>query len=109
MKVQTMVHDISRELEILRDVAHALNMPSADILNWTLIVSSSSDSASTQKRFNRLLQLQREEDERKFGTACPEGIEIVETFCCMHLGVNLRKAFLNGVKNLNPPESDAQQ
>ena len=27
----------------------------------------------------------------------------------MHLGVNLRKAFLGGVKNLNPPDSDLQQ
>ena len=94
---------------MLRDVAHALNMPNADKLNWTLIVSSSSDSASTQKRFNRLLELQREEDERKFGTACPEGIELVENFCCMHLGINLRRAFLSGIRNLNPPESDVQQ
>ena len=105
----SMIHDISRELEMLRSVAHALNMPNADKLNWTLIISSSSDSASTQKRFNKLLEQQREEDERKFGTACPEGIELVETFCCMHLGVNLRKAFLSGVKNLNPPDSDLQQ
>ena len=27
----------------------------------------------------------------------------------MHLGVNLRKAFLNRIRTLNPPESDAQQ
>ena len=54
-----MVEDISRELQMLRDVAHALNMPNADKLNWTLIVSSSSDSASTQKRFNKLVEQQR--------------------------------------------------
>ena len=52
----SMIHDISRELEMLRNVAHALNMPNADKLNWTLIISSSSDSASTQKRFNKLLE-----------------------------------------------------
>ena len=67
-----MVEDISRELQMLRDVAHALSMPNADKLNWTLIVSSSSDSASTQKRFNKLVEQQREEDERKFGTNDPK-------------------------------------
>ena len=61
----SMIRDISQELEMLRDLAHALNMPNANKLNWTLIVSSSSDSASTQKRFNRLLELQGEEDEKK--------------------------------------------
>ena len=30
-----MVEDISREFQMLRDVAHALNMPNADKLNWT--------------------------------------------------------------------------
>ena len=29
---------------------------------------------------------------------CPDVIELVENFCCMHLGVNLRKAFFDGVK-----------
>ena len=104
-----MVEDISRELQMLRDVAHALNMPNADILNWTLIVSSSSDSASTQKRFNKLVEQQREEDERKFGTNDPKAIDLVENFCCMHLGVNLRKAFLSGTRSLNPPDSCLQQ
>ena len=104
-----MIEDISRELEMLREVAHALSMPNADKLNWTLIVSSSSDSASTQKRFNKLVEEQREEDEKKFGASCPEVIDLVENFCCMHLGVNLRKAFLSGTRSLNPPDSSAQQ
>ena len=104
-----MVEDISRELQMLRDVAHALSMPNADKLNWTLIVSSSSDSASTQKRFNKLVEQQREEDERKFGTNDPKAIDLVENFCCMHLGINLRKAFLSGTRSLNPPDSCLQQ
>ena len=29
---------------------------------------------------------------------CPDLIELVENFCCMHLGVNLRKSFFYGVK-----------
>ena len=58
---------------------------------------------------HRLLELQREEDERKFGIACPEEIELVENFCCMHLGINIRRAFLSGIRNLNSPESDVQQ
>ena len=46
----SMIADISHELQKLRDIAHALNLPNADEVNWTLIVSSSSDSASTQKK-----------------------------------------------------------
>lgn len=83
-------------MQKLREVAHALNLPDADKINWTLIVSSTSDSASTQKRFNKLLQDKREEDENQFGPACQNAAEIVENFCYMHLGVNLRKAFLKG-------------
>ena len=49
----SMIADISHELQKLRDIPHALNLPNADKINWTLIMSSSSDSASTQKRFNR--------------------------------------------------------
>ena len=51
----SMVEDISRELKKLRETAHALKLPNGSKINWTLIVSSSSDSASTQKRFNKLL------------------------------------------------------
>ena len=66
-------------------------MPNADKINWTLIVSSSSDSASTQKRSNKLLEEERAKDEEKFGDVCPA----VDS---MHLGVNLRKAFLDGIR-----------
>lgn len=86
-------------------MAHALKLPNADKINWTLIVSSSSDSASTQKRFNKLLQEEREKDEERFGAMCPEAIELVENFCSMHLGINLRKAFLDGVRSLTCADS----
>ena len=92
-----MIADISRELQKLRDVAHALRLPNADKINWTIIRSSSSYSASTQKRFNKLVEERIEEDYARFGPVsdCPDLKELVENFCCMHLAVNLRKAFFN--------------
>ena len=91
-----MIADITHELQKLKDIAHKLHLPNADKMNWTLIRSSSSDSASTQKKFNKLVEEKREDRER-FGPAdeCPEVTELVENFCCMHLGVNLRKAFFD--------------
>ena len=41
------VDDISRELEVLHETAKALGIPNAESINWTLLVSSTSDSAST--------------------------------------------------------------
>ena len=96
----SMFEDISQELQKLRDTAHALRLPNADKINWTLTASSSSDSASTQKRFNKLLEQERGKDEEKFGDVCPEGFELVEIVCSMHLGVKLRKAFLDGIRCL---------
>jgi len=86
----SIINDISCELQSLRDTAHALNLPNADKINWTLFQSSSSDSAATQKKFNRLI-----EEKRDDGPVCSEeeAIDVVENFCAMHLGVNLRKAF----------------
>jgi len=93
----SMIADVSHELQKLREIAHALRLPNADKINWTLIRSSSSDSASTQKRFNKLVEEKREEDHERFGPAgeCPDVTEFLENFCCMHLGVNLRKAFFD--------------
>ena len=89
-----MIADISQELLKLREIAHKFQLPNAKKINWTLIQSSSSDSASTQKRFNILVK-QKREDAAVFGPICecPDVIELVENFCCMHLGVNLRRAF----------------
>jgi hypothetical protein len=92
-----MIDDISRELQKLRDTALALGLPNADRINWTLIASSSSDSASTQKRFNKLLEEERAKDAQRFGEVCPEVLKLVENIC---LGVNLRKAFLDGIRCL---------
>ena len=96
----SMIADISHELQKLRNICHALNLPNADKINWTLVTSSSSDSASTQKRFNKLVEEKRE-DNGRFGPAgeCPDLTDLVQNFCCMHLGVNLRKAFFDTAKS----------
>lgn len=91
------MEDVSKELEKLRETAHALQLPRADRINWTLFTSSTSDSAATQKRFNKLIQDCRDKDELQFGSATPETLEIIESLCSMHLGSNLRKAFLSGM------------
>ena len=46
------------------------------------------------------MEIEREKDEERFGAVCPEALDLVENFCAMHLGVNLRKAFLDGVKTV---------
>lgn len=69
-----------------------------------MVVSSTSDSASTQKRVNKLIEECRQADEEKFGHATIETIDLIETFCSMHLGVNLRKAFLSGMVSDNEVE-----
>ena len=92
---ETIIQDLEKELEKLRIAAQQLNLPNADSINWTLFASSTSDSAATQKKFHRLLQERKEKDEAQYGANSGQGLEIIENFCAMHLGVNLRKAFLS--------------
>ena len=47
---KSVINDISKELQKLRKVAVALNLPNANFINWTLFSSSSSDSAASQKK-----------------------------------------------------------
>ena len=96
----SMIEEISRELTKLREIASALKFSNPEKINWTLFVSSTSDSAASQKRCNRLLEELRDEDEEKFGPACSDATELVQNLCAMHLGSNLRKAFLEGTKAL---------
>lgn len=88
---ESMIADINCELQKLRDVANALRLPNADKINWTLMRSSTSDSASTQKKFNKLVEERIAEDLAQFGSAsdCPDLQKFVENFCYMHLAVNL--------------------
>lgn len=93
------IEDVSKELKKLREIALTLGMPNASSINWTLVASSTADSAATQKKFNKLVEEKRSEDEQKFGPAKSEGFDLVANFCTLHLGINLRKAFLCGAKN----------
>ena len=94
---ESAIADVSREFEKLHQTAHALGMPNPNSINWTLLVALTSDSASTKKRINKLIEQCREEDEAKYGPATIETVELVENFCSMHLGINLRKAFISGI------------
>ena len=102
----SVIKDISKELKSLREMAKALNLPNANKINWTLVASST----SSQKKLNKLIEQQREEDAKNFGSAAAtqEIMEIVENFCSMHLGINLRKAFLDGI-NANEQPNDSGQ
>ena len=91
------IQDISQELEKLRSIATRLNIPNANSINWTLLVSTNSDSAAAQKRLNRLIEERRLADEQEFGSASSSAMEVIECFCSMHLAINLRKAFLNAL------------
>ena len=91
------IADISHELEKLRSVAHELKIPNASSINWTLFVTTTSDSAASQKKLNHLIEDLRLSDEEVYGSADSATIDLIESFCSMHLAVNLRKAFLNGM------------
>ena len=91
------IADITNELEQLRNIAHALKLSNADSINWTMTVSSTSDSASSQKRLNKLIKECKDADEKRYGKANIQTVSLIEGFCSMHLGVNLRKAFLSGI------------
>ena len=54
-------------------------------------------------------ELQRRKSEEKFGAMCPDAIEPVENFSCMHLGVNFRKAFFDGIRSLTSGDSTSSQ
>ena len=102
----SVVEDISLKLQKLRNVAHALGMPNSNSIN-SLVASATSDSAASQKKVNTLVERCREADEHQFGPAKLEAFDLIENFCSMHLGVNLRKAFLNGIKSVDSTiESD---
>ena len=103
------VDDISREFEKLRHTASMLRQPNPNSINWALVVSSTSDSAATQKRVNKLIEEHRQSDEERFGPATIETIDLIETFCSMHLGVNLRKAFLNGLVDADEENSTCER
>ena len=46
--VDSAIQDMSQELEKLRSVATRLNIPNANSINWTLLVSTNSERGSEQ-------------------------------------------------------------
>ena len=68
-KATTVVEDIAMEFEKLRRVAEMLGLPNPNAINWTLVKSSTSDSAATHKCLNKLIVERREIDEERFGPA----------------------------------------
>jgi hypothetical protein len=94
------IQDIEKELDKLRNIAMQLKLPFANSINFTIFASSTSISASTQKKFNRLLKEKIEQDTVKFGHNEEIGINFIRNFCATHLGVNLRKAFFQTARIL---------
>ena len=94
---EAIARDISEELDKLRAIAKALELPNADSINWSIVASTTSDSAATQKKFNDIVVKLKKQDREKFGETISDlGKDLISNFCAMHLGVNLRKAFLEG-------------
>ncbi len=74
------------QVKVIREVGKELGIKGAEAIGWRLIGSLMSDQASTQKAFNRLIKERGSLDPNE------SGWPILETFCGMHLGVNLRTA-----------------
>ena len=58
----SIIGDIDRQLKKLRCFAVELGIPNNKMLNWSMICASTSDSASTQKRLNDLIQQCKDDD-----------------------------------------------
>ena len=93
-----MIKELDRQLTRLRNLAQELEIPNAKSINWTLIVSSTSDGAATQTKFNKLLEELRARDEQQFESANSSFKEVIVNKCGMHLGVNLRTAQNAGIQ-----------
>ena len=105
-KAETIIEDINQQFKRLREVASQLGIENHSMLNFSMIHSSTSDSASTQKRLNDLLEKCKGEDSQLLPCANSECLEIVNNFCAMHLGVNLRKAFVAAQASENQESID---
>ena len=77
----------------LRKVATELKMEGAASIGWGLVSSVMSDKAATQRAFNRLVQ-----EKKDANTTTTVGTEVIEMFCGMHVGVNLRAAEVKGLR-----------
>ena len=90
-------------LDDIKEVATELSLPNADHIGWSMVKSAMSDRASTQTALNKLIvtstavhkdQQATENVTEQCGEA--ESAAVLEAFCGMHLGINLRVAEVNG-------------
>ena len=88
--------DLQNEMDQLRTTANDLGRDSENI-TLERVVSSTSDGAATQGKFNKLQQ-QHKTDEK--------APAIVENKCGMHMGVNLRVAQIDGITSYNKGSAD---
>ena len=90
----TAVEELDRLLHSIKEVGQELGLSNAEKVGWSLIQSLMSDQASTQKAFNTLVKERVEAERTAHPNTSPDpdslGKEVLETFCGMHLGVNLR-------------------
>ena len=92
------VEELEVVLSNIRDTAQVLEVPGAQSIGWSLVQSSMSDQASTQKLFNKLVEEKVQEERVQLGeNTQDEGKQVLELFCGMHLGVNLRTAQIKGL------------
>lgn len=82
---------INSQLQKLQKIAEQLDH---GIFDWSMFKSSSFDSAASQKRVHQLLQHTCIEESSQPVELQEVALDIVKSFCRMHLGVNLRKAFM---------------
>ena len=102
------IDELEKVLIKIREVATELKLPNASHIGWRMFKSAMSDSASTQKCFNKLLQQKIDEENDSSNDDSEEGnttMPILQLFCGMHLGVNLREAQVSGVKENVPSDS----
>ena len=93
-KSLTAVEEVERLLASIREVGKELGISGVEKVGWSLINSLMSDQASTQKAFNTLVNERAGKERNATLNPCDhyEGREVLEMFCGMHLGVNLRTA-----------------
>lgn len=91
---QAAIESLDWQLKVIRNVGEELGIVGAETIGWRLVNSVMSDQASTQKAFNRLANEKAELEAQQSGSLDPngDGRRILEAFCGMHLGVNLRAA-----------------
>ena len=88
----TAVEELERLLKSIREVGEELGIRDVQKVGWSLVHSLMSDQASTQKAFNSLVKERRERERSNNSDShdpTDEGRKILETFCGMHLGVNM--------------------